>query len=298
MTEKTLWYTGCSMTQGDEIADIIQHPDFYKAYIWKDIEKLSNFGTITYEHEGDWKSPIRKDYRIMWMYERLMTSLPNVLDFPEELDRYLDEKRNLEYENNWCTRIANKLNLKPIHAAQAAASAGVMYRHLLADLKNKRDVRIMAWTYPYRLTFWGSVKYIGYPPGWQPLHAGKATSLSDTKQRHLLFKNVFCQKVNYIDWVNSIVLSAKLLEKTDCEWFFTFGYKEHLVEAANSGDSRLIKFLEKYEDRILTKDLFREQYKLTDHLHPKAMFAGHPRLEAHEMIAEKYIGKIQDGLNR
>jgi len=291
------------MTVGDEIADTLIDPDFFKSAVWSMDKSLDITIPITRDDSNrgpntgtgaNWKSPLRKNLRQQRLLEVFLSKYNNVNEYWNNRVGFKKRQEQLEKENCWPAQLAKKINYDVVCGGETAASAGWMFYQLLDNINKNHDLYIMAWTYPTRNTFWNSEPYLRYSPGWQCAHInapGEQTNFALTQ----LFNYSFGIHSTVQEYVESIVLSAELLERTGKNWYFTFGEIGHITHAIEFFPS-FVDFLKKYEHRILEKDLFVEMYKVTDHLHPKAMLAGHPRLEAHPIIADRIYEKIKDDL--
>lgn len=288
---KTLWYTGCSMTRGDEIADQILDPDFFDCELWND--KFDYSSPIKEKMGNSWKSKPRKDRRLARLHKVAMMGESNPLNFEKTIFNFLNELREKEQELSWPSQIAKKLGYDCIHDAESAASPGVEFYRLLKDLNNERDVRIIAWTYPFRLTYWGKTKFLKYPPGWQPMHINRTTDDDMTRE---FFDRCFDNQATANEWIESVVLSAEILSKIGKPWYFTFGNNFHL-ETITKYFPNFSKYINKYDNHILSYTVFDDQYSVTEHLTPRAMYAGHPRLESHNILADKFFKKIKNDIN-
>jgi len=289
---KTLWYTGCSMTRGDEIADTFLDPDFFNSNIWNDQfdynSSISEEGT-----HSAWKSRNRKDRRMARLQQIAMMQESDPLKLADASNNFLEQLRNKEHELCWPAQLANRLGYLCIHDGESAASPGIELYRLIADIDNYRDIRIIAWTYPLRLTYWGSNKFLRYDPGWQPMHVNRHIDNNMTRQ---YFDYCFDKKATINEWVESVIISAELLKKINCRWYFTFGSSSYW-SLINQMFPNFKSWLAQYEKHILSYQVFDDQYKLTDNLTPKAMYAGHPRVEAHTLLSEIFFNKIQNDIS-
>ena len=289
---KTLWYTGCSMTRGDEIADQIIDPDFFNCDIWND-EFDYNSSIVEKMGSVSWKSTSRKDKRLARLQKIAIMAEADPLKFDQAIIDLLNRLKQMEENLCWPNQIAQKLGYNCIHDGDSAASAGVEFYRLLKDINNQRDIRIIAWTYPYRLTYWGKNKFLRYPPGWQPMHISRSKDDSMTKN---FFDKCFDNDATVAEWIESVFLSATILEKIGKPWYFTFGSKV-ILKLICENYPEFLSWVKKYEDHILSHTVFTDQYAVTDHLTPKAMYAGHPRVESHNILAEQFYKKIKDDIS-
>ena len=292
----TLWYTGCSMTKGDEIADPIYDKDFFSCWLWDDEDHTISIKNHNQIFDTKWKKSERKTKRLSRLNEVACKDVMDPLKYSKTLSDMKDHLDELEHENNWCSQLARKLNLEPVHAAASAASPGYMFTELIKDLKNEREVRIMSWTYPYRLTFWGKRPYLRYPAySWMPAHMNNVGHQNPIIG--YILENCFDSDATTNEYVESIFFSAKILENIGKPWYFNFGFYNHMSEVT-AHYPKFAEFCKQYEDHILYRDIFAESYKVTDHLIPRAMYAGHPRLEAHNFLAENIYEKIKNEIFR
>lgn len=299
---KTLWYSGCSMTVGDEIADILVDPNFFISDVWdQDLSVDKNATIITDKNLNkgagyNWKSHRRKTLRQQRLVEAFLEQCQET-DISKYLELNLAFKNNLnrlEKENCWPSLMAKNINYRPVCGGENAASAGWMLYQLIENLNKNYDVYIMSWTYPTRLVYWNNVSYLRYPPGWQPAHINSPREIATTALLEL-FNYSFDIEVCINEYIESFVLAAKLLESNNKKWYFTIGEKDH-VQSICKKYPAFDNFVKKYENHILETDLFTKMYAVTDHLNPKAMLAGHPRLEAHQIIADQLGEKIKNDL--
>lgn len=298
MTKK-LWYSGCSMTVGDEIADILIDPDFFNADIWQQDDSVDLSAPITSTRNNggagaNYKSPIRKNLRNQRLLEIFLPQYENVADYVQYAKSFRNNLKSLELQNAWPNLVGKGLGYEVTCGGEAAASAGWMYYQLLDAINKDYDVYIMSWTYPTRLCHWSNENYLNYNPGWQPAHL-RAPAESASNVVKQLFHFSFDSVATINEYVESIVMSATLLDRLNKKWYFTLGEENH-IDFVTKHYPVFGSFLNQYKNNILSTDLFTEMYDLTDHLYPKAMFAGHPRLEAHQLIAEKVIKEIKNDL--